>query len=479
MQNRKRYFSSAERLDIAQRLAAQKRKKDPVKRTWLCPGPTSDAIARPATSPGFRRLSSHSPSRDPKLILVRFDQGRISQEQATWFLTLPDKVRKQRFTREEQISLMVQCKIVLERAAPELAKDVYVCALNINREEDSAPNGNRISSSSFGLEAYRTDNILDTIDSSTPSCEGVDTEMAKFKPHSRRRAVSDATTQSTVVPAAPPPPRPEDLANAHTPKRKHLRRAMSLTPLPLPPPTLAPLPPVPSPDPNRRFALSARLSRPYFETMPSEPELEPEPEAKHYQDPDARKWLLESLSPRKFDVALEFGFSAPSNESTYPPSKTSPSFPIQQPPSWHSESADEYDESLETLSPQTPTTFSDDEHAAIKQTSFDSGIGLALHQNLETKTPPTHSPASSVGDREMTIRMTPTRPNLRTRTPEDDLYSHQRQQTSGVNVDEVDPLALESLPVCDDPTGAHGAFAVHDNGLSKGLRRVWQTLKRY
>ena len=86
--------------------------------------------------------------------------------------------------------------------------------------------------------------------------------------------------------------------------------------------------------------------------------------------------------------------------------------------------------------------------------------------------------AGSIVDRESTIRMTLTPSDLRIGTAEGEGYSHEPQYTAGA-AQKADLLALEPLSVCDDPTGAHGAFAVHDDENLKGLRRVWKTLKRH
>jgi hypothetical protein len=44
---------------------------------------------------------------------------------------------------------------------------------------------------------------------------------------------------------------------------------------------------------------------------------------------------------------------------------------------------------------------------------------------------------------------------------------------------ERDPLALESIYICDDPTGAQGAFAVPENSQQRrGIKHAFKNLVR-
>jgi hypothetical protein len=214
-----------------------------------------------------------------------------------------------------------------------------------------------------------------------------------------------------------------------------------------------------------------------FTSVPAplpEPQPEYAAEFKSYHDEDIRKQLRKSLiSPESFDKVIEFGYVA---EEVPPlPSATTEYFPFHHPPSSSGESDCGGDEtSTEATGPRTPTPTSGPLLTAVKQTSFDFGVNMPLKFASDTGLATTHSPAHSISNREVTVHMTLTRPDLR--TPEERLYSVQRQQTSGVDVEKQDPLALQVLPVCDDPTGAHGAFAVQSEN-SKGFKRVWKTLR--
>jgi hypothetical protein len=73
-----------------------------------------------------------------------------------------------------------------------------------------------------------------------------------------------------------------------------------------------------------------------------------------------------------------------------------------------------------------------------------------------------------LANREMTLRMTLTRPDLR--ADDEDLYGWSRK--------EDDPLALEQLPMSDDTTGENGAFAVKPNNRRSGMfKRIFGKVK--
>ncbi|TKA77176.1 hypothetical protein B0A55_04470 [Friedmanniomyces simplex] len=233
------------------------------------------------------------------------------------------------------------------------------------------------------------------------------------------------------------------------------------------------MPSLPSPSPAQTAVVFARLSRPY--TDPMLLPAAPLPEPTYYQDPEARKQLREYLgSQHRFDEALEFGF--PSPEST----PTDDSFPIQSITS--SDSADEDDASLETDGPSTPTGFTPHEpRKTAPSASFDSGVAVLRPQPSDRSRSSSH-----LSGREMTLRLTLTRPELRSSSEEDKLYSWQRTQTSGVAVADSDPLALAPLAISEDSTGAHGAFAGQRQrqqcgraGGGLGLGRVWKSIRRH
>jgi hypothetical protein len=243
------------------------------------------------------------------------------------------------------------------------------------------------------------------------------------------------------------------------------RRALSLTSLPRPSLTSA-LPPVP-PLPLQHASHSRRQSRAtlFPSHAPASSISTIEPSACHYQDPEARLKLRVYLaSPQKFDEAIEFGFPSMDDKENKPLSRPSLSHSRTAPcatfldtdnPSvfdalddndsdFDSEDADAI--SLpERDAPYTPMEASF-QHARLLSPSIATSSRSStarIHQQAYRYPKPVirHDKESEpfaqllAGSREMTLRMTLTRPDLR--ADEQALYA----KTTG-----DDPLALEHLP---------------------------------
>ncbi|KAL2256711.1 hypothetical protein VTK26DRAFT_1235 [Humicola hyalothermophila] len=174
-----------------------------------------------------------------------------------------------------------------------------------------------------------------------------------------------------------------------------------------------------------------------------------DPAAAHYQDPEARLKLRVYLaSPQKFDEAVEFGF--PAADVLSPPAPHSsgtaghpPGQPKQKPtdgsPNLRTFLADDDDEDDDNLSlgsdqpsladpdsPKTPEPFESRGAGPHRHGRFASA-DVVSSREFAKKAPErvgyTQAPASS---REMTLRMTLTRPDLRAH--EDDIYGWQQKQ---------------------------------------------------
>jgi hypothetical protein len=373
-------------------------------------------------------------------------------------------------------------------------------------------------------------------------------DMYKLYPHKRQGSVS------SLYSALPTVTSPKEAAFRPDSSRRSFSRkqVMSLAPLPLPPPCLTPaVPPLPSPNTMRTLqTVGARLGDSMPSIMPSAES--PPPTTKHYKDVRARQKLRDYLSsPEGFDEALEFGFPKERPEPEWPivvndASQDSSSDEELVPRSKEDHDADnsgleddtgnDTDTATDSLhSPRTPSLFLDQ----FENTPSSHGSGIALSCNSAHHVPSgtiTKSPYRPVirslspdfEGRQMTLRMTLTRADLR--APEEELYGstisnplsklhrarnfvmvpqsqHQRQQSSTTASRNVsissdasrlnsDPLALESLPICDDHSGAHGAFAIpyhhhphhshhpsmptrHLRSCSSetGFRKVWKSMR--
>lgn len=147
-----------------------------------------------------------------------------------------------------------------------------------------------------------------------------------------------------------------------------------------------------------------------------------DPSATHYQDPAAKMKLRVYLaSPQKFDEALEFGFPSLHQEALHPPSRprTSPGavngqlktfFSDDTPSLSEDESRDEQSDYIRQDSPRTPIDMSFPGGRPSQKSSTDRSSNFrprVIRDAIESYT------YASAADREMTLRMTLTRPELR------------------------------------------------------------------
>jgi hypothetical protein len=226
-----------------------------------------------------------------------------------------------------------------------------------------------------------------------------------------------------------------------------------------------------------------------------------DPDAVYYRNPEARHKLRQYLaSPQKFDEALNYGFpSSPHTDDELSPLPT-PSLP----PTSANNDAKAFlrhdsisfidhrgdDESM-SLSYETsdgdtdsPSTPADPDwswrNSKYNRVSIFGGLNadslptldlkfapeapsLQQQQPLQTITssppPPLHPlrlNPHTLPNREMTLRMTLTRPDLRAN--DEELYGWRKQLADD------DPLALEDLPpAVEDHSGQQGVFAVPDS----------------
>ena len=215
------------------------------------------------------------------------------------------------------------------------------------------------------------------------------------------------------------------------------------TPTPL---TTTPFPP------NSHQRSHSRIRRPSYGIHESFSAVEPS--ACHYQDPEARLKLRVYLaSPQKFDEAIEFGFPSMDDKENHPLSrpslsrrhKTAPckTFLHDDNPSIFDALDNDDDENDDARSlPERDVPYTPVDAAFHDATFLSPSEATSLGSSSTFITRPTLRHHTSepfaqllAGSREMTLRMTLTRPDLR--ADEKALYA----STTG-----DDPLALEHLP---------------------------------
>ncbi|XTI95840.1 hypothetical protein V2W45_1053080 [Cenococcum geophilum] len=476
----RKYFSSLERLRIAENSAVKQPRRNSILGQSHHAPPLRAALG--ATN-GPQRSGTRARRRLRKQQSIR-QEYNISQAEAQWFLSLPEKVRRRHFSREEQVLLAGRCETYILDPADE--------QFYHHEQTDAA----------YPVQAYLEE------EHQPEFYDDKDQDSSPIRGRSRRRSFShdsvlnhsqddsDKVVEENFIhfDEMPPP----ETSRGHRSRRSSFRRTLSLTAIPFGRHSTSSAPPISAPP---LFSVSqqpwrpraASHSAPRYSGEPSMPIIDPE--AKHYQDPEARmKLRLYLASPQKFDEAIEFGFpatSGPTNvtsmDTTRPATdsrkishdvqtflKDDKVSLLEEAPETDDESMGELDSPITPSDPPLPFRYNTARLPSSNFSSLDSAGLPSMHSmHGRSKTQDLYAQAMT-GNREMTLRMTLTRPDLR--ADEDALYGWQGQKGG-----RDDPLALEELNLSDDMTGTRGAFAVkshnHKGFVSRFLKKV-KTLQR-
>ena len=483
---RRKYFSSLERLQITEHASISHTSHNlrPVPcRCHSAQNPTVPCTAAKCVRGNQRRrLHKVSP----------LHESLNAQQDAQWFFSLPDKVRRGFFTREEQVLLANRFEaefLASSDTTPPKRRSLYSPVWS---QEDVVwePEDEEDEQSSAKSFTFFTPSLA--------SLSTLDLRLDDFTtPRESESKSNDAEEMGSSDPQRP----------SHG-RRVSFRRTLSMTGNPFgristssPPTPASPTFPLQS---NHRRTRGSSVALPRTQNENPGPAIDPT--AMHYQDPEARmKLRLYLASPQKFDEAVEFGFPSTFDPIMEPPSSSEPitstansrlasrdlqaflrgdsvSFlqseitesdaePVDVEDSYEDAEADDLSD-VEDDDPVTPRDVAADAFRAHHGPnpshghSLDSsGVPIVI-----PRTRPDQFAQSSACNREMTLRMTLTRPDLR--ADEEALYGWQR---NGKNPN--DPLALEELPMTDDMTGLHGAFAVKAKRRS-AVNRFLNLVKR-
>jgi hypothetical protein len=425
---RRKYFSDLERLQIQQQQTVN---------DYDC-----DCLA-PAPAPFHPPLN---------LLNRRRARRQISQAEAQFFLSLPPKVRKQQFSREEQIILFSQCDQLfplplangLDEAASQRLNDFD---FDFPSKPTPPPKDNHefrsrsFSNSSWSPRRSSFATSPRTADSSAQS------GMFLFDP------MSSAYGKVFVTPGHR---RTRSLSN---PASRHS------TTSPLLGPRQDSLPFVSPSRPKHQRAQTTQLPGRSHLQFPTSTLVDPE--ATHYRDPEARKKLRTYLAPQKFDEAIQFGFSAAPEKDAIAPHYQLP--PITTHARKFSRDMYKYLKDgrhsfLDYKSTDNQGLESDGESVMEVEspaTPSSTGMSFRLHSRHMSSMDSTGLPSTQSSicqlNREMTLRMTLTRPDLR--AEDEKLYGWQAQHSQPTLAKE-NPLALEDLVLSDDQNGTMGPFYV-------------------
>lgn len=393
----------------------------------------------------------------------------VDADNAAWFASLPPAVRRKHFTREEQILFANERHSIILDAADELfhrrcrqttATDPIpfvfpprpqTCYFPDNADgasffDDTESEQDDTEVDIPGMANYSVDKFPwleeePDLDLRLDDYHAAIAETAlRQKASKQRRSVRRNLSLSTLS------LRRSSISSA-LPTFSSVGRA---TPAPQFRPTLPP------PTPSTRHASKASISS-------------IDPQATHYQDPAARMKLRVYLaSPSKFDEAVEFGF--PSVQDKAPLQlqpdrpKTSPrltnesgrTFFTDDTPSLLGDDGSIHDEIDTGFDPRTPE---DTEFRLHRKSQKLSNERYSIRPQV-VRSPLEQYGQSSTLDREMTIHMTLTRPDLR--SPEE---SHSSQVNSR-------PLELAALPNSDKRTSIWDALPDDESKMKRFWRRL-------
>ncbi|RDL38308.1 Uncharacterized protein BP5553_02648 [Venustampulla echinocandica] len=482
---RRKYFSTLERLRLAERANSLALDELPIQR----PRKGSLASRRNVSVTELRRKPSSS---------RKSRKHSLSNNEASWYLNLPPKVKRKNFTAEERVVLdgRLQDKVILDAADEAIYKASRRASRNLPtidpfRDTSTSPSpipspipspmsnpsihdgGDRTSSMAAAMyESFRwmdEESDLDlrlVLDDYHANLDGavIPDSTSDRRPSFRRQmSISKIPFSSRGSLTSPKPQSPQ----SESPSQNHLRqrsRALSLI--------------------GPKHMIHNSISS-------------IDPNATHYQDPEARLKLRVYLaSPQKFDEAIEFGFpsmdgvtggddkenNAPVRSSKDVPALKS-SFATDGGRSFLNDGASLFEDDVSMMDPESPITpmaidgFHPEQPAPLSEYGAKPTQDSADYSHLGITKPvlvkqPDGYAQAMAGNREMTLRMTLTRPDLR--ADETALYGWQSRKGS---LREASPSIAE--PEKFEVRGPFGGLdgwgpVEKENGV---VKRLWNKVK--
>lgn len=406
-------------------------------------------------------------------------QQSVTSDEASWFLTLPDKIKNKEYSREEQVVLAARLResVILD-AADEAIYRARRASRNLLEPGSSRPPtpSSDIDSAGPNIQEESTSNMAAAMYESfrwMDEEEDLDLKLVLDNYH--------ANLDGVVIPTP------------HSIRRPSFRRQMSITKMPFGRSSFSSQPRSPkfeAPVNNHIRTRSRTMSLIQPKHAPKGSVATIDPNAAHYQDPEARLKLRVYLaSPQKFDEAIEFGFPSldgvtdGADKENTPPSHESRdvlrvkrSFGMEKGQSFLSDDTlSLFDDDVSMVDPESPLTPRDIRQLGSAESkgskTSDDFSHLGINKPMLVKQPDSYA-HSMAGGREMTLRMTLTRPDLR--ADESTIYGWQRCKS---------PLSEESSTTVFDekdemrgPLGGLDGWGPIDkeNGV---VKRFWSKVK--
>jgi hypothetical protein len=426
-------------------------------------------------------------------------RSRAASTDSSFYANLPDKIKRRHLTAEEQIIVARhgQRKSVILDPADEAIYRIGRRASRILTQDDldlafasPAP-----SSSASSMDSRRSEQ-----DGPHPDKEVADAFYDSF-----RWLEEDEDLDLRLFLDDYHASIREDMPLPTKQRRPSFRRHLSISKMPFGRPSISssrpgtkdavltptsPLAPS-SPGHVRRKSRTLSLITPKQTVQENMAVAAIDPAAAHYQDPEARLKLRVYLaSPQKFDEAIEFGFPSTEVLSARPKELDSP----KKVHSRQGASVD-LDDKLQTfLSDDKSSIYSDEEDGSVADPDSPKTPNLGekpaarpLHMSTE---PTYHSKVSNdyaqapASSREMTLRMTLTRPDLR--ACEDQIYGWQKgcqpgrkSQSSNLRDESLTAVTYIRDGNSKDSMERHFASMDHWSTQDKGVvKRFWDKVRR-
>ncbi|KAI5466332.1 hypothetical protein BGZ63DRAFT_420825 [Mariannaea sp. PMI_226] len=473
----RKYFSTIERSQVALQLDSGYYQVHLESLGHSPSGPAEDRIDKPVKRRQHRKTKTAS---DPSTISS--GRTRINSIDRLFFANLPEKIKRQHLTEEEQIAAQYRRQTLV--SSPSTYEQVLTIEKRQTKDRKmqspiSSPTlSEGHSSLSSGppreVEKKRVDSFYDSF-RWLEEDESLDLRLYLDDYHINLR-------EEIPVP------------NKH--RRPSFRRHLSINKLPFgrgsisysrPPvrdmpssPSLSSACQSPILGPqghvrNRSRAVSLMSSRP----LSPEYGIGMDAEATHYQDPEARKKLRDLFtSPQKFDEAIEFGFPSPNGMKPNVSEAEQGGPGATKSEKFGSFLEDERSSSGEEVSvedpesPKTPHLFPPVQQPSQTTTESSHKRKISLRNDLK----------DPLASREMTLRMTLTRPDLRAN--EEQMYGWKqaggsrgalsREETASPLIYARDENRKESI---ERQLAAFDQFEdpVLENGV---VKRLWNRVRR-